>query len=290
MRLFRRMWIWTQCDEDHQRQQRRTNNNKDLDQSGAWQRLHVSSSGIVTTTTTGRFRNIDRIKVTPRSMSWRKMLLPPLLVLLVSFIINVFCNHVVEGYTVATDRRWMRVTSSCMRTLSHVTTTTTASRFVMRNQKATLEFQRRSFRLQNIRRMLLLVKDYDDDDDDDDEYADDDEIVSRASNDEDDDGAAAENEDNTVLGEISDTGGVVLHDLLWRVEKLRLEEQNIQRFLKARPRFLPYNECRKWVQALHRWQTEDDWNEWIAMGEKRNAYIPVRSNYFITLFSYFILA
>ena len=87
--------------------------------------------------------------------------------------------------------------------------------------------------------------------------------------------AAADLDDNIVLGEIYDTGGVLLQDLSWRVEKLRLEEQNIQRFLKARPRFLPYNECRKWVQAFNRWQTEDDWNEWIAMGEKRNAYIPV---------------
>jgi hypothetical protein len=71
--------------------------------------------------------------------------------------------------------------------------------------------------------------------------------------------------------------GVVLRDLTWRVEKLRLEEQNQQRFLKAMPRFLPYVECRKWVQAFgRRWKTEQDWREWIAMGEKRNSYIPVR--------------
>jgi hypothetical protein len=81
--------------------------------------------------------------------------------------------------------------------------------------------------------------------------------------------------DSFVLGEVLDTSSVILEDIHWRVAKLRLEEQNTQRFLKARPRFLPYNECRKWVQALGRFKTEDDWKEWISMGEKRNSYIPV---------------
>ena len=69
-------------------------------------------------------------------------------------------------------------------------------------------------------------------------------------------------------------GGEVIADLSWRVAKLRLEEQNTARFLKARPRFLPYDDCRKWVQAWSRWKTEEDWRSWISMGEKRNSYIP----------------
>ena len=69
-------------------------------------------------------------------------------------------------------------------------------------------------------------------------------------------------------------GGEVIADLSWRVAKLRLEEQNTARFLKARPRFLPYDDCRKWVQAWSRWKTEEDWRNWISMGEKRNSYIP----------------
>ena len=77
------------------------------------------------------------------------------------------------------------------------------------------------------------------------------------------------------FGEDLDTGSIMLDDLNWRVEKLRLEEQNTQRFLKSMPRFLPYEECRKWVQAFGRWKTKQDWNEWITMGEKRNSYIPV---------------
>jgi len=68
----------------------------------------------------------------------------------------------------------------------------------------------------------------------------------------------------------------VLNDLSWRVEKLRLEEQNTKRFLKAPARYLPYDECRKWVIALNRWDTEEEWRDWIEMGEKRNAYIPAR--------------
>ena len=65
-------------------------------------------------------------------------------------------------------------------------------------------------------------------------------------------------------------------DLSWRVEKLRLEEANTRRFLKSKPRFLPYEECRKWVQAWNRWDSEEDWVTWIDEGEKRNSYIPAR--------------
>ena len=80
------------------------------------------------------------------------------------------------------------------------------------------------------------------------------------------------------IGEGMDTGPEFLSDLTWRVEKLRLEEQNKKRFLKAGPRFLRYDDCRKWVQAWgNRWQSQEEWNDWIYMGEKRNAYIPVRS-------------
>lgn len=65
-------------------------------------------------------------------------------------------------------------------------------------------------------------------------------------------------------------------DFSWRVEKMRLEEANTRRFLKAGPRFLPYDECRRWVQAWNRWDSKDDWVSWIDEGEKRNSYIPAR--------------
>lgn len=73
-----------------------------------------------------------------------------------------------------------------------------------------------------------------------------------------------------------DAPSEAIDDLSWRVAKLRLEEENTRRFLKAGPRFLPYDECRNWVMAWNRWDTEEDWKEWIREGEKRNAYIPAR--------------
>ena len=87
---------------------------------------------------------------------------------------------------------------------------------------------------------------------------------------------ASSSSDEDLFGEVLDSGTVILEDLSWRVEKLRLEEQNKKRFLKSSPRFLPYDECRRWVQAFGRWETEEDWRQWISMGEKRNSYIPSR--------------
>ena len=70
---------------------------------------------------------------------------------------------------------------------------------------------------------------------------------------------ASSSSDEDLFGEVLDSGTVILEDLSWRVEKLRLEEQNKKRFLKSSPRFLPYDECRRWVQAFGRWRTEEDW-------------------------------
>lgn len=65
-----------------------------------------------------------------------------------------------------------------------------------------------------------------------------------------------ENDDSADFGD----AGVLIEDLSWRVEKMRLEEQNKQRFLKAKPRFLPYADAAKWVQAWgQRWKTQQDW-------------------------------
>ena len=94
--------------------------------------------------------------------------------------------------------------------------------------------------------------------------------------DNDDGGSSEDFQTNDFTEADLQTAGVVIEDLNWRVEKLRLEEQNKNRFLKAKPRFLPYDECRKWVQAFDRWHTKEEWRNWIRMGEKRNAYIPSR--------------
>jgi hypothetical protein len=61
-------------------------------------------------------------------------------------------------------------------------------------------------------------------------------------------------------GDVGDDSGATIEDLNWRVQKLRLEEENKRRFLKAKPRFLPYDDCQRWVQAWgHRWTSEEDW-------------------------------
>jgi len=116
------------------------------------------------------------------------------------------------------------------------------------------------------KRKRIPLKMMEDDDDDD-------EGLQQDSDDDDDDDENEPEPQPTIAG---DQDGVMLDDLNWRVAKLRLEEQNTQRFLKSRPRFLPYEECRKWVQAFGRWKSEQEWRDWIAMGEKRNSYIPSR--------------
>lgn len=85
-----------------------------------------------------------------------------------------------------------------------------------------------------------------------------------------------EGELDSVISEDNSNEADIFEDLYWRIEKLRLEEQNTKRFLKSKPRFLPYDECRKWVQAFgRRWISEEEWKDWINMGEKKNPYIPV---------------
>jgi hypothetical protein len=77
-------------------------------------------------------------------------------------------------------------------------------------------------------------------------------------------------------------GGVMIEDLNWRVEKLRLEEANKRRFLKAKPVFLPYKDCSRWVQAWgQRWTTAKDWYVDLIFIEsvrlEHNMYYPTYS-------------
>jgi hypothetical protein len=90
------------------------------------------------------------------------------------------------------------------------------------------------------------------------------EYASTAAADNNDDDELLVDDEEEVLQLVADfrgrPAGVVIEDLNWRVHKLRLEEANTRRFLKAGPRFLPYEECRKWVQAWgNRWQSATEW-------------------------------
>lgn len=89
-------------------------------------------------------------------------------------------------------------------------------------------------------------------------------LSSRLFNNNDNNDLEEDSLDNDELELVADVrgrpAGVVMEDLHWRVEKLRLEEANTRRFLKAGPRFLPYEECRKWVQAWgQRWESASEW-------------------------------
>lgn len=96
------------------------------------------------------------------------------------------------------------------------------------------------------------------------------------------------NDKFTSLNEEFDQGGndgnygEIMPDLEWRVAKIKLEEANTQRFLKARIRFLPYADCRKWAIATDRFDCEQDWREFVSMGEGLNTYIPSAPDVYFT--------
>lgn len=58
------------------------------------------------------------------------------------------------------------------------------------------------------------------------------------------------------------------------IGRLHLEEQWKQDFLKSGPRFLSYSRCKSWVQAQNMWESQEEWEDWISMGEKNNSLIP----------------
>ena len=83
--------------------------------------------------------------------------------------------------------------------------------------------------------------------------------------------------EETDDGAESNTGDRDYEFLQFRINRMRLDSAYMHRLLTARPRKLPYEECAKWVQAWGgRWGSEEEWNAWINMGEKRNAYIPAQ--------------
>lgn len=47
-------------------------------------------------------------------------------------------------------------------------------------------------------------------------------------------------------------------------------------------RYLRFNECCEWVRRNHGFQTQDEWNEWVGMGEGLTPYIPTRPDEFFS--------
>jgi len=56
------------------------------------------------------------------------------------------------------------------------------------------------------------------------------------------------------------------------LKRLRLDAQ--LRFQSRR--YLPFDECCEWVRRNGWWKTQEDWEEWVAMGEDLSPYIPTR--------------
>jgi hypothetical protein len=65
------------------------------------------------------------------------------------------------------------------------------------------------------------------------------------------------------------------HDEI-QIEKTRtaLEEQHTQSFLKRKPKKLPYEQARKWVQANLGADTREEYEDLVANGNLRTPYIP----------------
>lgn len=66
----------------------------------------------------------------------------------------------------------------------------------------------------------------------------------------------------------------VIDEINWRVKKVALEEAHTRSFLKAKPRKLPYEDARRWVQANLGADTKEEFYDLVANGNLRTPYIP----------------
>jgi hypothetical protein len=70
----------------------------------------------------------------------------------------------------------------------------------------------------------------------------------------------------------------------FEVEKMRdrLEEDNTQSFLKRRPRKLPYEDARRWVQGNLGPNTKEEFDDLVENGNLRTPYIPKKPEDYYT--------
>ena len=85
-------------------------------------------------------------------------------------------------------------------------------------------------------------------------------------------GAAEAEEELLPAARIQSSGLETIDD--FRLTRSRLTFRRSQEVQRRRPRHLPYDEAAKWARAMNRWETAEEWREWLESGEKRNAYIP----------------
>jgi hypothetical protein len=80
-----------------------------------------------------------------------------------------------------------------------------------------------------------------------------------------------------------------MNDLISRAEEIqvererdRLEESNRQAFLKRKPRKLPYEDARRWIQANLGPSTKEEFFDLVENGNLRTPYIPKRPEEYYT--------
>lgn len=59
----------------------------------------------------------------------------------------------------------------------------------------------------------------------------------------------------------------------WRVERARLEERNIERLRRSKPRYGSFAFTSNIVQRLGL-SNEQEWREWLELGEGWSPYLP----------------
>ncbi len=62
----------------------------------------------------------------------------------------------------------------------------------------------------------------------------------------------------------------MLEEISILVMRKRLHDRWLQGRLRAKTVHLPFEEAVKWTRAIGRWESEDEWWEWIEMGEGKN--------------------
>lgn len=62
----------------------------------------------------------------------------------------------------------------------------------------------------------------------------------------------------------------IAEDLAIQVMRKKLHDKWFQGRLKAKSIHLPFKEAVKWARAMGRWDSEEEWWEWIEMGEGKN--------------------
>lgn len=64
--------------------------------------------------------------------------------------------------------------------------------------------------------------------------------------------------------------------------RARLEDDNLQSLLKRKPKKLPYDDARRWVQANLGADTREEFNDLVENGNLRTPYIPKRPEEYYT--------